>query len=181
MGTHFARIVAGGVIGMLVAGCAVKKADDGPAVQKAAGEFMPMPAFGTLPAGKIERLDPALDVLIPPGAQVEMLVSGLDWCEGPTWVKAGPLTKTPGLLFCDIPQNTVYKLDPNTRQIEVFVKPSGYTSLEARGGEVGSNGIVVGPDGKLVLCQHGDRRVAQWAGHQFITIAESFEGKRFNS
>src|SRR5437762_1226977 len=44
-------------------------------------------ASGTL--GTIQRLDPALDALLAPGAQLEILVDGVDWCEGPVWFNGG--------------------------------------------------------------------------------------------
>ena len=39
--------------------------------------------------GSIERLDPRLDTLVPPGATIEVLASGFAWSEGPVWVRAG--------------------------------------------------------------------------------------------
>jgi len=63
------------------------------------------------------------------------------------------------------------------------LKPSGYTGTTARGGEPGSNGLNVDAEGRLILCQHGDRRVARLAddGKSFVTLADRYEGKRFNS
>ena len=43
----------------------------------------------TYPAmGKLERLDPQFDALIPPTATIERLAEGYDWSEGPVWIRA---------------------------------------------------------------------------------------------
>lgn len=129
--------------------------------------------------GKIERLEAALDQLIEPDAQIERLAEGYEWAEGPVWVRRG----TAHLLFSDVITNTAHKWDPKTRQATAFLKPSGYTGSTPRGGEPGSNGLTLDPQGRLVLCQHGDRRVARLNddGKTFTTLVDKFEGKRFNS
>ena len=129
------------------------------------------------PMGSVERLNPRLDKLIPPGAKLERLAEGYDWSEGPVWIK-----KSGYLLFSDVPMNTVFRWDEK-EGIRPFLKPSGYTGTTPRGGEPGSNGLTLDPDGRLVLCQHGDRRVSRLNddGKTFTTIADKFEGKRFNS
>ena len=56
-----------------------------------------------------------------------------------------------------------------------------------REGEPGSNGLLLNPDGKLVLCQHGDRRMAMMDAPvsepeaKFTTLADSYNGKKLNS
>ena len=105
--------------------------------------------------GTIERLDPRLDKIIPKDAQVERLADGFDWSEGPVWDKRGGF-----LLFSDVPQNTVFQYRDGSG-VSVYLKPSGYTGKTPRGGEPGSNGLTLDPQGRLVLCQHGDRRVAR--------------------
>src|SRR6516225_3310157 len=72
--------------------------------------------------GTIERNDPMIDKLIPPGARVEKLAGGYDWSEGPVWDRKGRF-----LLFSDVPMNTVYRWKEGMSQPEVFLKPSGYT------------------------------------------------------
>ena len=78
--------------------------------------------------------------------------------------------------------NTVFQWKEGEK-VRVFLKPSGYTGASPRGGEPGSNGLNIDPRGRLVLCQHGDRRVARLAddGKGFVTLADRYEGKRFNS
>src|SRR5271157_1578842 len=126
--------------------------------------------------GTIERLDPRLDQIVPRAARVERIAEGFDWSEGPVWDRRGGF-----LLFSDVPRNTVFKWQQG-KGVNVFLKPSGYTGTTPRGGEPGSNGLLMDSQGRLVLCQHGDRRVARLeAGGTFTTLADRYDGKRFNS
>ncbi len=126
--------------------------------------------------GRIERLDPALDALIARDAVIEKLAEGFDWSEGPVWLK-----HESKLLFSDVPQNTVFQWAPGKGTSE-FLKPSGYTGSIPRGGEPGSNGLTVDSRGRLVLCEHGDRRVARLESNRSkTTLAGQYQGKRFNS
>jgi len=126
--------------------------------------------------GKIERFDPRFDELIPKDAIIEKLAEGFDWAEGPVWVKKGGY-----LLFSDIPPNKVMKWT-EAEGISTFLHPSGYTGKKPRGGEPGSNGLLIDDQGRLVLCEHGDRRIARLNedGTQ-TTLAGLYMGKRFNS
>src|SRR6476661_1644023 len=87
------------------------------------------------PFGHVERKDVQLDRLIPPDAQVERLVSGITWSEGPVWVSDGGY-----LLFSEIPRNSIYRWKQG-EGLKLFMNPSGYTGTEKRGGEVGTNGL----------------------------------------
>jgi gluconolactonase len=125
--------------------------------------------------GTIERLDPRFDRLVPAEARVERIADGFDWSEGPVWDR-----KQHRLLFSDVPMNTVFQWQEG-RGVSVFLKPSGSTGAPARGGQQGSNGLLIDRQGNLVLCQHGDRRVARLDGDKFTTLADRYMGKRFNS
>src|SRR5689334_13587047 len=131
--------------------------------------------------GRIERLDPALDDLIPREAKIEVIGSGLAWCEGPVWIRDGQF-----LLFSDIPNNAIMRWDAKSG-MKPYLKPAGYTGNNPRGGESGSNGLTLDREGRLILCQHGDRRVARLESNwerpnaKYSTLADRFEGKRFNS
>ena len=109
--------------------------------------------------GTIERLDPRFDKLIPKDAQLEKIAEGFIWTEGATWYKPGKF-----LLFSDIPNNVVVKWEAGKGASE-YLKPSGYTGMKPRGGkagdEPGSNGLAVDSQGRLHLCEHGDRRVTR--------------------
>lgn len=126
--------------------------------------------------GAIERLDPAFDALVPKAARIEKLTDGFDWAEGPVWIRQGGF-----LLFSDIPKNAIWRWKDGEGK-SIFIRPAGYTGDKPRGGESGSNGLLIAPDGMLVLCQHGDRRVAKrTADGRFVTLADRFDGKRLNS
>jgi gluconolactonase len=155
--------------------------------------------------GTIERKDPRFDRLIPPGAKLEKLADGFVWTEGPVWVREKAhwakkkakgsfddhqgstrtwLPESGYLLFSDIPRNTVFKWQEG-HNVSVFLQPSGYTGKTPRGGEPGSNALVLDPEGRLVLMEHGDRCVARLEkmnrSAQRTILADRYEGKRLNS
>src|SRR6266513_2302361 len=131
--------------------------------------------------GTIERIDPALDKIIFPNAKVEVIAEGFDWSEGPVWIESKKM-----LLFSDVPQNIVYKWTEEKGR-EVYLTPSGYSDSIKRSGEMGSNGLLLDPNGNLVLCQHGNRQIARmnaslnYTKSLFATIAQNYQGKKFNS
>ena len=131
--------------------------------------------------GTIDRLDPAIDELIPTEAVIEVLAEGFDWAEGPLWIEEGGY-----LLFSDVPANRIYRWREG-EGVSVWLEPSGYTGGAPRGGEPGSNGLLLDGEGRLVLCQHGDRRVARMTPSlsapepEFATLVGRYEGGRFNS
>jgi gluconolactonase len=67
--------------------------------------------------------------------------------------------------------------------VTVFNAKSGYTGVDiGRFAQPGSNGLTFDPEGRLVMCQHGDRRVLRVNPHGDTTVlADSYEGKRLNS
>lgn len=132
--------------------------------------------------GSIERKTSAFDGILSKDASIEILGEGYQWSEGPVWVEDHKM-----LLFSDVPANTVYKWT-EAGGVEVFLSPSGYTGEEPSASrEPGSNGLVLDPAGNLVLCQHGDRRLARLNSDYnsptpaFTTVADNYQGKRFNS
>lgn len=131
--------------------------------------------------GTIERVDPALDAILSPDARIEIIAEGYTWSEGPVWIESQKM-----LLFSDVPENIVYKWTEE-KGAETYLTPSGFTGAETDSREKGSNGLLLNGEGKLVLCQHGDRRLATMTSDisdpkpEFATIADKFEGKRFNS
>jgi gluconolactonase len=126
--------------------------------------------------GAIERKDPRFDKLIPKDAVIEKLTDGMDWTEGPVWVPEGKF-----VLYSDIPKNLIWKWKEGEGK-SVFMTPAGYTGTKRRLGEPGSNGLTLDPEGRLVMCEHGDRRVSRLEkdGNK-TTLADRYEGKRFNS
>jgi len=141
----------------------------------------PLCAAGEAPS--IERLSPAFDQSIAPGTGVETLATGFDWSEGPVWD-----ANQECLLFSDVPRNTIYRWPAkgeaatDATGVSVFMHPSGFTGVSGYGGEPGSNGLAIDAEGRLLCCEHGDRRVSvltKGGGKQ--TLADAFDGKRFNS
>src|SRR5947207_2440649 len=64
-----------------------------------------------------------------------------------------------------------------------FLKPCGYTGRAPfKGDELGANGLAFDKEGNLVLCQHGDRRIARLTKDgKFVTLVDKYMGKRLNS
>lgn len=138
------------------------------------------PVYPTI--GQIVRIDPRLDKLIPTDAKIDVLASGFVWSEGPVWVK--PSGDSPGfLLFSDVPENTVFRWTEKDG-LTPFLKPSGYTGLGRYSDEPGSNGLTIDGLGRLISCEHGDRRISAMplsGGGGKVTLADSYRGKRLNS
>lgn len=130
-----------------------------------------VPAFNP----SIERLDPAFDLLVAPEAQVEKLADGFTWSEGPLWYRGS-------VLFSDVPENVIYCWSPGDTRAAVFLKHSGLLQAHQGAYAQGSNGLGLDANGRLLICQHGERRIArlEQSGQQ-TPIADHFEGKRFNS
>jgi gluconolactonase len=92
--------------------------------------------------------------------EVETVAEGFIFTEGPVWLPSGEL------IFSDIPANTIFKADKS-----VFRNPSG-----------NSNGLAVDRQGRLIACEHGNRRVSRTEKDgTVITLAETYEGKKLNS
>lgn len=128
-------------------------------------------------AVRVIPLDPRFDQLISRGAKVEKIADGFAWVEGPAWNRNGNY-----LLFTDIPNNTVYKWRQG-KGVSLFMRPSGYTgSAPFEGREPGANGLTFDREGRLVLAEHGDRRIARLESDgSKTTLASHYQGKRLNS
>ena len=99
-------------------------------------------------------------------AKVEKLFEGCRWAEGPAWLPAHR-----SLVWSDIPNDRMLRWDETTGFVGVFRAPAGYT-----------NGHTVDRQGRLVSCEHGNRRVTRTEHDGSITvIADRYQGKRFNS
>jgi gluconolactonase len=126
--------------------------------------------------GEVVRLDDRLNALIGLDAKIEVLGSGFEWAEGPVWVRNGGY-----LLFSDIPRNSVMKWT-EADGVTLFLKPSGFTGQVDYGREPGSNGLTLDAGGRLVSCEHGDRRISRLekdGGKR--TLIDNYLGKRLNS
>jgi len=128
----------------------------------------------------VERLDPELDQLISSRAEIEILAEGFSWSEGPLW-----LPQTKELVFSDVPNNTIHSWSERAG-LKQWLQPSGCTWTTPCPGQ-GSNGLLLDANGRLVLAQHGDRRMARMLSSldepasRFSTLVAGYQGKRFNS
>lgn len=101
---------------------------------------------------------------VPPDAKLERIATGFQFVEGPVW------SDDLGLLFSDIPANTVYRWKPDSG-VAIYLKPSG-----------NSNGLAFDSHNRLLLAQHGNRRLARRdsAGIE-VSLVSHYNGKRLNS
>jgi gluconolactonase len=128
---------------------------------------------------EVQRLDPAINAIVPPNPKIFKLAEGFQFTEGPVWVKKN----SPGghLLFSDPNANTIYRYTDG--KLEVFKTPSGYSGADiAEYKQPGSNGLTLDSQGRLTVDQHGNRRVIRIEpdGRETV-LAERYEGKRLNS
>jgi gluconolactonase len=130
---------------------------------------------------KVERLDPALNTIVPTQVVFEKVATGpgFKWTEGPIWIPAGYL------LFAEIPSNSIRKWMPGAG-VSVFMQPSGYKGATPyTGPEPGSNGMTLDRQGRLTVAGHAQRDV--WRLErldpkaQATLLADTYQGKRLNS
>ncbi len=142
-----------------------------------ASQAVAQPGMGQPAPMSFERLDPRFDALIPQDAAIEVLGEGIQWAEGPVWIASDN-----ALLLSDVVSNVVFRWKEGEGLTRYF-EPSGYTGTEPfQGREPGSNGLALDSEGRLLLAQHGDRRIARReADGSFTTIADRYDGKRLNS
>ncbi len=113
-----------------------------------------------------EILDPRFRRLVNSNARLDLLHTGCRWAEGPAYFPAGRY-----LVWSDIPNDRMLRYDETTETVGVFRSPSGY-----------SNGNTVDRQGRLVTCEHGNRRVTRTEHDGTVTVlADRYEGKRLNS
>jgi gluconolactonase len=144
----------------------------------------------------IDRRDAALDRVVPPGSQIEKLAEGFLFTEGPVWTGDG-------LLFSDPNRNRIYRWTPAPSsmlhapsdqrtwsmelgawsRLSVFRERSGYSGDDiGEYGQPGSNGLALDRQGRLTICEHGNRRVTRLEKDGSVTVlADRYQGKRLNS
>lgn len=139
--------------------------------------FIPMAALGLgllaaiseagdapAPRALVPR-DPAFSRIVPDDARIEKLAGGFRFTEGPVWDRTGNR-----LLFSDIPANQIKQWTPDGK-VTTFREPSG-----------NSNGLTFDRQGRLIACEHGNRRVSRTEKNgKVVTLAERYGEKRLNS
>ncbi|WHZ24779.1 MAG: Gluconolactonase [Nitrospira sp.] len=140
-------------------------------------QFFHTTAFAETVAATITSFDSRFERLVPKDATFEKIADGFTWVEGPVWHKQGKY-----LLFSDIPANAVYKWTAG-EGARLYLKNSGYSGAALfTGKEPGSNGLTFDPQGRLVLCRHGDRQIGRLEENGHITVlADRYDGYKLNS
>ncbi len=132
------------------------------ACRPALAEWQPSERY---PDPLVRTLDPSFATYQQRNAKVELIATGMRWCEGPVWFGDGRY-----LLWSDIPNNRIMRWDEETGAVSVFRKPSNH-----------ANGNTRDRQGRLVTCEHG-RRITRTEYDGTITvIADAYEGKPLNS
>jgi gluconolactonase len=126
--------------------------------------------------GEVIRLNGAMENIVPAESGIEKLAGGLGFTEGPVWRREGYL------VFSDIPNRAIMKWSPEDG-VAVFRQPMGFTGEGNPPGELpGPNGMTLDAEGRLIVCEHGNRRLARLEEDGAVTVlADRFEGKRLNS
>lgn len=147
-------------------------------IRSATVEFHPGGAVGGFErvTADVRRMDPALDRVIDTSAPVERVASGFQFTEGPVWLPEGHL------LFSDPNANTIYRWSPDG-QVAVYRPKSGYAGVDiGEYGQPGSNGLTLDARGRLVIAEHGNRRITRLERNGLLTVlVDRYEGKRLNS
>ncbi|MGA8086162.1 MAG: SMP-30/gluconolactonase/LRE family protein [Terracidiphilus sp.] len=134
-------------------------------------------------AVKLDRLDPAIDQIVPKDAKLERIATGFKWVEGPVWIEGS-------LYFAEIPSNTIRKWTPGFGVSKVLGS-TGYQGMRPYGGpEPGSNGMTLDVEGRLTIAGHARRDVYRidspymrgpWTVLPLTMLADSYQGKKLNS
>jgi len=115
--------------------------------------------------GRLEEESENFRKIFPANAKVRRIASGFQFTEGPVWIP-----EANHLLFSDIPANKILSLKPNG-QVTTFRDPSGK-----------SNGLTRDRQGRLIACEHGNRRVTRTEKDgSIIVLADKFQGGKLNS
>lgn len=131
-----------------------------------------------LVTGAIIYLDPKLEDMIPRDTKIEVIGSGFQHIEAPVWVQDSSM-----LLFSDTKAGIIFRWQEG-KPLSKFLEHTGFTGRLPYGEEPGSNGVAITQNGLLLICEHGDRRLASFplnGRYGMRTVSDNFEGKRYNS
>jgi gluconolactonase len=120
-----------------------------------------------VPDAAVQEVDASFARYRLPLAKVERLATGITrWAEGPVYFGDQRC-----VIWSDVPGDCMWRWDEQTGAVGVWREPSGF-----------ANGNTRDRRGRLVTCEHGGRRVSRVEPDGTIaTLADSFEGKRFNT
>jgi gluconolactonase len=112
-----------------------------------------------------ETFDERFNALLLPDSKLEKLHTGTIWAEGPCYFAEGDY-----LIWSDIPNNRILRWS-EAEGVSTFRQPSHYT-----------NGHTRDLQGRLLSCEHGNRRVSRTdADGTVVTVVDNYQGKRLNS
>ncbi len=127
--------------------------------------------------GRLEQIEKSFENVVALDAKLEKLATGFQFTEGPVWHPDG------FLLFSDPNTNVIYRYEPFTQNVSVYMTKSGYAGFDI--GEYhqpGSNGLAIDAAGRLIVCQHGNRRVIRHETKGPITVlSDNYQGQKLNS
>lgn len=135
----------------------------------------------TRTVGSIDRRTAAMDQVVAPDAEIEILAEGFTWPEGPVWVEAEQ-----ALYFNDVPENKMHRWSEADGH-KMILTPSGGAAPDVAETmrEPGANGIIVWPadPSKLLLADHGARGLSVLTRDSFErdVIVSSYDGLSLNS
>lgn len=125
--------------------------------------------------GSIDRHSVAFDALVSVDARIEKIAEGFEFTEGPLWISDGSY-----LLFSDIPGNRIVKWSEDTGA-STFLEPILAADANTGAGG-GSNGLTLDAERRLLIAEHGNRRIARLNEDMSrSTVADNYGGNRFSS
>jgi gluconolactonase len=172
MATRIRLVVATALL-PLAGGCGGGDVPDaeGPTVEMSTPDSPRPTAAG---AGTVLRLDSRFSSLVPPGARIEQIAGGFVFTEGPLWDSEGSR-----LLFSDVPGNAVYQW---TEADSASVLIADYFDGGSEGQFRGPNGLTRDAEGRVVIADHGRRRITRVEPDgSYTSVADSYNGARLNS
>ena len=119
-------------------------------------------------AGTLIRIDPAMDALVPADARIEKLSGGFAFTEGPVWHR-----RFGHLMFSDLRSNAIHIWD-DAEGLSTFMQP--VFEGESETSSVGSNGLNIDSQGRLILMEHGNRRVSRMENGNTVVLADNYQG-----
>ncbi len=121
---------------------------------------------GEIEGSGFEIIEPAFAQCFVGHARLERLWTGCRWAEGPAWFGGGRY-----LIWSDLPNDRLMRYDDTDGSVSVFRSPSGY-----------ANGNTVDREGRLISCEHQNRRITRTEHDGSVTVlADRHAGKRLNS
>jgi gluconolactonase len=115
--------------------------------------------------GRLEARSQQFRQLFPDRSRIRRVATGFRFTEGPVWIRGEN-----SLLFSDIPADIIYRLDEQCK-VSRYRHPSRH-----------SNGLTLDRHGRLIVCEHGGRRVSRIEQDGSVTVmAKEFQGRRLNS